>query len=396
MQILSVDVGMGTQDIFLYDSEKSIENCFKIVAPSQTQIVAKKIKMATESRRDIFFTGTTMGGGPCCKAAKDHLKKGLKIYATELAAKTFDDDLNLLKNLGFEIANEAPSKDIVEIDTIDIDILAIKNSIENFNVEFNPDGVAIAVQDHGEAPPEISDRVFRFEYIKSVLEKGGDLFSFSYRKEDIPPHLTRMKSVARTLSNPPLSPLDKGGIEGISPFTKSNSLSPPFTKGNLSIPPLLKGGKGGLPSKNILVMDTGFAALAGILSDPIVKTKDKVITVNVGNGHTLVAYLVKEEVVGLFEHHTSKMNSSKLDDYIIKLTEGKLTFEHIFEDGGHGCFVNKNYDFSGFDEVKLVSVTGPNRKIMIDSSLNPYFAAPYGDMMLTGCFGLIEAYKRKT
>jgi uncharacterized protein (DUF1786 family) len=386
MKILAVDVGMGTQDIFLYDSEKNIENCLKIIAPSQTQIVAEKIRAATEDKKNIFLTGVTMGGGPCYKAAKDHLSSGLKIYATESAAKTFDDDLDLLKGLGFEIVGEIPNNDIVEIDTIDIDILAIKNSIENFNVEFNPDGVAVAVQDHGEAPLEISDRVFRFEYIKSILEKGGDLFSFGYRKEDIPLRLTRMKSVTRTLSNPPLSPLGKGGIEGIIPLLKGNSLSPPF----------IKGGWGGFSSKNILVMDTGFAALAGILSDPIIKTKDKVVVVNVGNGHTLVAYLVKEEVVALFEHHTSKMNTSKLDDYIIKLSKGKLTFEQIFEDGGHGCYVNRDYKFSDFDEVELVSVTGPNRRMMIDSKLNPYFAAPYGDMMLTGCFGLIEAYRRKT
>lgn len=400
MKILSIDVGMGTQDIFLYDSEKSIENCFKIVAPSQTQIVAGKIRTATENKKNIFLTGTTMGGGPCYKAAKDHLSSGLKIYATELAAKTFDDDLDLLKGLGFEIVSEIPNNDIVEIDTIDIDILAIRNSIENFNIEFNLDGIAIAVQDHGEAPLGTSDRVFRFEYIKNILEKGGNLFSFGYRKENIPLHLTRMRSVAQTLSNPPLSPLAKGGIgEGIPlPYQGGEHVfNPPLNnEGQAFNPPFIKGGQGGFLGENILVMDTGFAALAGILSDPIVKTKDKIVVVNVGNGHTLAAYLIEEKVVALFEHHTSKMNTSRLDDYIVKLVNGELTFEQVFEDGGHGCYVNRDYKFSGFNEVELVSATGPNRRIMADSGLNPYFAAPYGDMMLTGCFGLIEAYKRET
>jgi len=38
MKILSIDVGMGTQDILLYDSENNMENCFKMVLPSQTQM----------------------------------------------------------------------------------------------------------------------------------------------------------------------------------------------------------------------------------------------------------------------------------------------------------------------------------------------------------------------
>jgi len=30
MKILAVDIGAGTLDILLYDSDKNIENCFKI------------------------------------------------------------------------------------------------------------------------------------------------------------------------------------------------------------------------------------------------------------------------------------------------------------------------------------------------------------------------------
>jgi hypothetical protein len=36
-------------------------------------------------------------------------------------------------------------------------------------------------------------------------------------------------------------------------------------------------------------------------------------------------------------------------------------------------------------------VTGPRRTMMRDSALQPYFATPFGDMMLTGCFGLLAA-----
>ena len=81
------------------------------------------------------------------------------------------------------------------------------------------------------------------------------------------------------------------------------------------------------------------------------------------------------------------------DEYIVKLGDGTLTFEEIFDDGGHGCFIN---DAPGFDEVELVAVTGPKRNIARDSKMDIYFAAPHGDMMMTGCFGLVEAYKNKS
>ncbi|MEN6409776.1 MAG: hypothetical protein ABFD44_08705, partial [Anaerolineaceae bacterium] len=34
---------------------------------------------------------------------------------------------------------------------------------------------------------------------------------------------------------------------------------------------------------------------------------------------------------------------------------------------------------------------GPRRSLMADSRLRPYFAVPFGDMMISGCFGLLAA-----
>jgi uncharacterized protein (DUF1786 family) len=43
MRILSVDIGTGTQDIFLFDSRVSVENGFKLVLPSPTMMVRRRI-----------------------------------------------------------------------------------------------------------------------------------------------------------------------------------------------------------------------------------------------------------------------------------------------------------------------------------------------------------------
>ena len=39
-----------------------------------------------------------------------------------------------------------------------------------------------------------------------------------------------------------------------------------------------------------------------------------------------------------------------------------------------------------------VAVTGPQRGRLRGSRLQPYFATPHGDMMISGCFGLVRAY----
>ena len=43
----------------------------------------------------------------------------------------------------------------------------------------------------------------------------------------------------------------------------------------------------------------------------------------------------------------------------------------------------------------LVAVTGPQRGKLRHSGLRPYFAVPHGDMMISGCFGLVRAFAEK-
>jgi hypothetical protein len=61
----------------------------------------------------------------------------------------------------------------------------------------------------------------------------------------------------------------------------------------------------------------------------------------------------------------------------------------ILEKGGHGALV------LGERETTFVSATGPRRELLAHSRLNPYFAAPFGNMMLAGCFGLARAVALK-
>ena len=76
MRILAVDVGTGTQDILLFDTELHPENCFKLVMPSPTMMVARRVKQATRQGQPILLTGVVMGGGPSTWATRDHARAG--------------------------------------------------------------------------------------------------------------------------------------------------------------------------------------------------------------------------------------------------------------------------------------------------------------------------------
>jgi len=147
-----------------------------------------------------------------------------------------------------------------------------------------------------------------------------------------------------------------------------------------------------------VVMDTAPAAVLGATLDQNVANKDRLIITNVGNFHTLAFRLGSNGIEGMFEHHTGLVDLDKLEYLLRRLADGTLRNEDVFGDQGHGALV---YDPS---PLKLgeadydVVITGPRRNIFHPQkrvgrkqSLRPYFAAPYGDMMIAGCFGLLAA-----
>ncbi|TAK36570.1 MAG: pyruvate formate lyase-activating protein [Chloroflexota bacterium] len=347
MRILAIDIGTGTQDVLLFDSEAVLENCVQMVLPSPTQIVAQQVERATKTRRDLLLTGVTMGGGPCGWAVERHLAAGCRVFATPEAARTFDDDLEQVRSLGVILVDERESQrlgDVERIEMRDLDVETITSALTCFGVSPRLDGIAVALLDHGAAPPGVSDRAFRFKILREATEKTRSMFAFAHLRQNVPAVLTRMQAVASS------APTD--------------------------VP--------------LLLMDTGPAAVLGALQDRAVAKHDDVVLVNVGNMHTLGFHLHAEKIVGFFEHHTGQLSRSKLDLYLEELAKGTLTNERVFDDHGHGCLI---FDKTrGSRAVPAVAVTGPQSGMLRPSRLRPYFAVPHGIMMLAGCFGLLRAF----
>src|SRR5579884_3466974 len=296
IRILAVDVGTGTQDILLFESGKTIENNFKMVMPSPTMIIADRIKRATERGQPIVLTGVTMGGGPCHWAARDHALAGYAVAVTPEAGRTFDDDLTMVEKMGFEIiddveaARRAERRDVIHIELQDFQADAIITALRAFDVDPHVDGLAIAAFDHGAAPPGVSDRRFRFDFIARTVHNNPVPSAFAYAARDIPPDLTRLHAVAKSAARY----LQLSGSSNDAP---------------------------------LYCMDTGSAAALGSLEDPLVRKQEESLLCNIGNFHTLAFHLVRGRITGIFEHHTGEITSARLEELLGKLADGTLRSE---------------------------------------------------------------------
>src|SRR5215207_2345877 len=107
MKILTVDIGTGTQDIFLYDSQLDLENGFKLVLPSPTMMIHRRVKQTLSARTPLLLTGHQMGGGPSAWAIEEAARAGIPVYMTAAAATTLNDELDKVEALGIKIISEA-------------------------------------------------------------------------------------------------------------------------------------------------------------------------------------------------------------------------------------------------------------------------------------------------
>ena len=160
----------------------------------------------------------------------------------------------------------------------DFDFTSIAEVFHTFGITLQKlDAVAVGVFDHGNAPVDVSDRQFRFDYLDERIRRLNRLSAFAYRSDDVPSSMTRLKAVvdsARGIDSP------------------------------------------------LIVMDTAPAAVLGATLDPRVAARERVIVTNVGNFHTLAFRLGPTGIEGMFEHHTGMLDMDKLKSLLLSLANG--------------------------------------------------------------------------
>jgi uncharacterized protein (DUF1786 family) len=376
---LCIDVGAGTTDILLTQPGEALENAFKLVVPAATQVVGRRIAAATAHGTTVVLRGPVMGGGASTAAMKRHLAAGAGFVATEEAVLTFADDPERARRLGVQVVSDdeagallaAAGDDVVEVRTGrgvvaagigdgvvevrtgDLDVEALLAALSRLGVEPGFDAVAVAVQDHGFSPGG-SNRVFRFAFWERAVAERRPLGALFYDDDTLPAELTRLRAAleaARRLAATRLGDQEAGGS-----------------------------------AARLLVADTGPAALFGALPEG----HDDAVLVNVGNGHTVCAVAREGRLAGVFEHHTRLLDGPGLVARLRRFLAGDLANDEVRDDGGHGAVLDGPVP----EDLPLIA-TGPRRGMLEGSPLPFEFAAPYGDMMLTGCFGLLRALEER-
>ncbi|MBC7246359.1 MAG: pyruvate formate lyase-activating protein [Actinobacteria bacterium] len=354
MKVLAVDIGVGTQDILLYDSRRELENCSRLILPSPTRILASRVERAAAKTGELFLRGCTVGGGPFSRAVKRALAAGKKVHMTPEAAFSIRNNLDDVASLGVSIAEAPPpgfSGTTLELDELDLEPLCefLRGAGEDPD---DPDAVAAAVQDHGAYRAGESNRKTRLRHMMARMREDPRPSSLSYLAHDVPDTFPRMRSAARRLQEQ-------------------------------------------FPSSRVLVMDTSPAAVAGCLADARVAQHagGNLLLVNAGNGHTLACLLRAGRVVGLLEHHTRRLEAGSFAAYLERFCDGEARDEDPFMAEGHGLFYLG--EAPGMKNLDLIAVTGPRRGFLEGAGLGVYYPAPGGDMMMTGPLGLVEAVRRR-
>jgi len=354
LKILAIDIGVGTQDILLYEGAGPVENSPKFVLPSPSSLYRKRVTALLSRGKDLFLDGSIIGGGGLISPLMAHIRGGFSVYMTMEAALALRNDLDEVRTKGIQIVEGPPPNFAGERLTLrEIDFCSLAALLAPWDIDLNQVEVAaIAVQDHGASLPGMSNRRFRLQSMKEGLSKDPRPTSLAFLSEEIPAFHLRMRSAAEASQKQ-------------------------------------------LPKARPLLMDTSLAAISGCLVDPLVASRSgkPILCVNLGNGHTMAALLKEGMILALLEHHTKALNPEDLKRDLMGFADGKLEDEDVFARGGHGLFYLQ--DPPGFSEVGLIAATGPQREMMARSGLAVYYPAPYGDMMMTGPAGLIWTAEEK-
>jgi uncharacterized protein (DUF1786 family) len=230
----------------------------------------------------------------------------------------------------------------------DLELQRVEQIVKSFGVPYAFDAVAICAQDHGVPEPGISHLDFRHNIFAASLNEKPYPHTLLYHSDQVPDTMNRLKSIA------------------------SNAQQ--------------------LPAAEIFVMDSGMAAILGASLDGRCRNKKRFLVLDIATSHTVGAAMAGDELAGFFEYHTQDITLERLEQLLRDLADGKLSHEQILSEGGHGAFLRQAV---GFSAVETIVATGPKRKMLSGSQLPIEFGAPWGDNMMTGTVGLLEALRRR-
>ena len=347
-RFLMVDIGAGTMDVLWYDTQTDLH--YKAVVKSPVRYLAEQ---AAKLTGDLVVTGSEMGGGPITQILKQRAKKAAVVMSLSAAA-TLHHNPDTVGSWGIEIIEDEKAETLSgdhkysSLVLADFDPGRLQPIVEGFGVPFSFDAVAICAQDHGVPPPGVSHLDFRHNLFKGHLEETPQPHVLLFKSDEVPAVMNRLRSIAISA--------------------------------------------GAISADEIYVMDSGMAAILGGSMDLLARNRDRIVILDVATSHTVGAAMMGVEIAGFFEYHTQDVNLERLEDLIVALCDGKLAHAQVLAEGGHGAYLRQVVDYPS---VEVIIATGPKRRLVEPSKLQVSFGAPWGDNMMTGTVGLLEALRRR-
>ncbi len=347
-RFLLIDVGAGTMDVLYFDEESDLH--YKAVVKSPVRDLAEK---AAALQGNLVITGTEMGGGAISGVLRQRAQEHEVVMSVSSAA-TIHHDLEKVRASGIKVVEDREAEALRNdpkynhLSIGDLQMGRLKRIVEGFGVPFSFDIVGVCAQDHGVSEPGMSHLDFRHNIFSAALDENPFPQTLLYKGGDVPSTLNRLSSVAESA--------------------------------------------GTLPADEVYVMDSGIAAILGSSMDTMAISKERILILDVATSHTLGAAIAGEEIAGFFEYHTKDITLDRLERLIPDLADGKLDHKQILEEGGHGAYMRESF---GFDAAEVIIATGPRRRLVEGTRLPIVFGAPFGDNMMTGTVGILEAIRRR-
>ena len=346
-RFLMIDIGAGTMDILVYDTQTQLH--YKAVVKSPVRHLAEK---AAAISGNLLVTGNEMGGGPITQVLMKRTREA-EVVMSLSASATLNHDVQKVKSWGIKVVEDEQAdqlrndKDYTRVTLSDLEAGRIEQIVTSFGVPYAFDAVAVCAQDHGVPEPGISHLDFRHNMFIAYLTDKPYPHTLLYPSAQVPDSMNRLKSIASTA--------------------------------------------GQFPADEVYVMDSGMAAILGASLDGRCRNKKRFLVLDIATSHTVGAAMAGDELAGFFEYHTQDITLERLEQLLRDLADGNISHEQILAEGGHGAFLRQAV---GFSAIETIVATGPKRKLLANSQLPIEFGAPWGDNMMTGTVGLLEALWR--
>lgn len=343
-----IDVGAGTMDVLYFDDASDLH--YKAVVKSPVRHLAEE---AADVPGNLVVTGNEMGGGAVSNVLKQRAQE-FEVVMSVSSAATIHHDLEKVRSFGIKVVEDDDAEDLKKnpkyspLTLGDLQMERLQGIVEGFGVPFSFDVVGVCAQDHGVSAPGVSHLDFRHNIFKTALDESPFPHALLYKGNEVPSTMNRLSAVSA--------------------------------------------GAAKFPTEEVYVMDSGMAAILGSSMDAAARSRERILILDVATSHTLGAALIGEEIAGFFEYHTKDITLERLEQLLPDLADGKLAHKQILEEGGHGAYIRKAF---GFDAAEVIIATGPKRRLVEGSTLPILFGAPFGDNMMTGTVGLLEAIRRR-